>query len=231
MPKNVVRLPLIGMGPFVPGSFGAVDEQAIICQAICNCEKSTKASGRSDAQACVTRTLRTYDNAQGGLSTIKAEVPYDMSQNPPVPIMSKNHPGPTTGHPKGSRIPDVIIVKDPTKPPTQDNIKKVVEVKFPPDTLTADQAINYPIIAGSAPFETWTPDDPCYCRDKEKERVPREIRVEDLENALIAAALALAIAGLLLDDAAPGGQADDVLIPSLVKKLGEILSQLAPVYP
>ena len=34
-----------------------------------------------------------------------------------------------------SRRPDVVIVKDPNLPPTQDNIKHVVEIKFGTDTF------------------------------------------------------------------------------------------------
>jgi hypothetical protein len=58
-------------------------------------------------------------DASGQTTTIKAEVPYDMTKNPPAPIMSKNDPRRATrGSPKGSRIPDVVVVHDGTKPPT-----------------------------------------------------------------------------------------------------------------
>ncbi len=46
------------------------------------------------------------------------------------------------------RRPDVVIVNDPTKPPTQDNIKQVVEIKFPPDKMDERQELAYIRIAG-----------------------------------------------------------------------------------
>ena len=84
------------------------------------------------------------------MSKIKAEVTYDMTKNPPEPVMSRKDPGqPSHGkHPRGSRCPDVIIVKDPSKPPTQDNIERVIEIKIPPDTWGQDQHNDYKRIAG-----------------------------------------------------------------------------------
>jgi type VI secretion system secreted protein VgrG len=222
-PSNPVHLPVFGFGPVAPFKVGADLERAIICQAICNCESMRSSSGRKMAQQCVTTKLRQYDASMGGQSTIKAEVPYDMSQKPPAPIMSKNHPGPTTGHPKGSRIPDVILLHDGTKPPTQDNIKKVIEIKFPPDVLSRRQINDYPRIAGGAPFEVWGPDDPCRCEDKKKEPVPFALPIEDV---IASAILAFAIVVMVLDDAIPGGQADDPLLPPLIAKL---LEKLAPL--
>lgn len=46
------------------------------------------------------------------------------------------------------RRPDVVIVKDPTKPPTQDNIQQVVEMKFPPQETDRDQKRKDERIAG-----------------------------------------------------------------------------------
>jgi hypothetical protein len=42
----------------------------------------------------------------------------------------------------------VVIVNDPARPPTQDNIKQIVEMKFPPDKLTEVQEDAYKRIAG-----------------------------------------------------------------------------------
>jgi type VI secretion system secreted protein VgrG len=142
LPAAIHRLPVLGAGP-VPWT--AMNEEEIICEAICVCkalaDEQAADGERRKAQICVTQRLRAYDRALNGKSTIKAEVPYDMSQTPPTPIMSRNEPErPTFGRPKGSNIPDVVVVKDPEKPPTQDNIDKVIEIKFPPDKLTPDQA-------------------------------------------------------------------------------------------
>ena len=37
------------------------------------------------------------------------------------------------------RRPDIVIVHDATKPPTQENIKQIMEMKFPPDSLSEPQ--------------------------------------------------------------------------------------------
>jgi type VI secretion system secreted protein VgrG len=230
-PMELRRLPLLALSPIVPMNIGPDVETMVVCQAICNCKDARKISGRNGAQDCVTARLRAYDAALGGQSTIKAEVPYDMTTIPPSPLMSKNHPGPTTGRPAGSKIPDVIVVKDGSRPPTQDNIKKVIEIKFPPDDLTDDQLKEYPKIAGSAPFEVWGPNAPCMCGD---EPIKHPLDVPDMDVVTIFLLLA-ALAILIADDALPGGQADDILIPEVVRRLIErlalLISGMRPVFP
>ncbi|WP_407072487.1 VRR-NUC domain-containing protein [Pseudomonas aeruginosa] len=56
------------------------------------------------------------------------------------------HSGPGKGM---IRRPDVIIVQNPNRPPTQDNIKQVVEMKFPPDPRNTKQTEACKKIAGS----------------------------------------------------------------------------------
>ncbi|SDI45321.1 VRR-NUC domain-containing protein [Paraburkholderia phenazinium] len=46
------------------------------------------------------------------------------------------------------RRPNVVIVNNPSLPPTQDNIKNVVEIKFPPDKVDLKQQAAYEEIAG-----------------------------------------------------------------------------------
>ena len=226
MPKRIVRLPLLGM-PMGQFNHGGDPEKAIICQAICNCQSEgqtqTEAGEQRTMQWCVSRKLWAYDDALGNQSTINAECPYDMSQSPPAPIMSKNVPKrPTRRRPLGSKIPDIIIKKDPTKPPTQDNIKKVIEVKFGSDDIDDEHRDDYKRIAGSAPMEVWRPED-CNCGQEEPDLVPEPITVAD---AVLIMALLVAIAALLADDALPGGQADDVAIPPLIARL---MARLAPI--
>jgi hypothetical protein len=43
----------------------------------------------------------------------------------------------------GSRRPDVVVARDPQKPLTKQNIKEVIEVKFPPDRFDKDQQTAY----------------------------------------------------------------------------------------
>ncbi|XYH93890.1 VRR-NUC domain-containing protein [Sorangium sp. So ce1128] len=218
---------MLAFGPALPMTPGVDTEQAVICDAICFC-KDVRAgmSGRGGTRPsdCVTKRLRAYDKALGGQSTIKAEVPYDMSQSPPAPIMSKkDNRRPTQSKPGGSKVPDVVILKDPTRPPTQDNLKKVVEIKFPPDELKRGQARDYRRIAGSAPFEVWTPET-CGCGESEQEKAPIPDSVET-KDIVEAAALAVIVLVLILDDAV-GGQADDVLIPPALARLAQKLAPL-----
>jgi type VI secretion system secreted protein VgrG len=139
-------------------------ERGLICGAICSCD----AIGQK--QWCVSKALWAVDAAQDFKSTVKAEVPYDMSKRPPLPYMSKNDPWRATrGRPAGSRIPDVVVVKDGGRPPTQDNINQVVEIKFPPDVYGEGQEAAYTKIAGSkSKLVTLSPRE-CGC---EKKRQP-----------------------------------------------------------
>ncbi|WP_236086477.1 VRR-NUC domain-containing protein [Pseudomonas aeruginosa] len=99
------------------------------------------------------RRLGELDEILQGRSRYKPEVSYDMTKNPPQPILDSQAGNSPHGwipgwnskywdedpeHPpfkpgKGMiRRPDLIIVQNPNRPPTQDNIKQVVEMKFPP---------------------------------------------------------------------------------------------------
>jgi type VI secretion system secreted protein VgrG len=226
-PVKARRLPLLSIRPIVPFNIGPDIEQLMICSWICECDKFFK-DGRRASQNCLRQKGRLYDAAHGGQSRIKTEVPYDMSKNPPTPIMSKNHPGPTTGSPKGSKIPDLVLVHDGANPPTQDNIRKVIEVKFGDDNFDYDHRKEYKKIAGNAPLEEWTPDHPCMCNLKEP--IPEKEKVK-AEDVALAVALIVLAAIILADDAMPGGQLDDPLLGPIMQKLMELLSKLPPVIP
>jgi type VI secretion system secreted protein VgrG len=226
------RLPLIAFPPGVlppmptrpPGRGGGgplTPDEATLCGLICLCNADPAPHKRPSD--CLTSRLRALDAASGGTSRLKAEVPYDMSKDPPAPVMSRKEPErPSTGkHPKGSRAPDVVIVKDPSKPPTQDNIEEVIEVKFPTDRFRGNQGADYKRIAGAAPFETFGPER-CGCQDPER-RQEQEATAEDV---VVVALLAALVIILLIDDLAPGGQADDAAVPPLIAR---ILSRLAPL--
>ena len=65
-------------------------------------------------------------------------------------------------------MPDVIITEDSTKAPTQDNIKKVVEIKFPGDTWGTGQKVDYEEIARDpVDLKELSPDE-CGCGTKSK---------------------------------------------------------------
>ena len=227
------RLPLLsfppGLFPPMPTPAGGgggrplTPQEATICGLICICDANS--SPHSRPSDCLTARIRALDAASGHTSRMKAEVPYDMSKAPPAPIMSRKEPWrPSQGkHPKGCRAPDVVVVKDPSKPPTQDNIEEVIEVKFPTDQFRRDQAESYKGIAGDAPFEVFGPER-CGCpeRKQEQEQEPK-VTAEDVAEAAL---LALLVVVLILDDTLPGGQLDDAAIPPAIAR---ILSRIAPL--
>jgi Rhs element Vgr protein len=167
-----------------PGMTAA--ERAVICKTICECNQSAplSASGAQLKQQCVSAKLEAMDAASGHRSTIKSEVSYNMTTEPPTPIMvndNSTRPHPWNKYPgqkvpdfipgKGMmRRPDAVIVNNPNLPPTQDNLRSVVEIKFPPQPLDREQDDEYRRIAGSnAQLEHLSPQE-CGC--PEKQRVP-----------------------------------------------------------
>jgi type VI secretion system secreted protein VgrG len=152
-----------------------------------------------------------------------------MSQDPPAPIMSRNDPSrPTHRRPDGSKVPDVVLVKDPTKPPTQDNIRKIIEMKFEGDPVKFGQTRLFEKIAGpGTPVEIWTPET-CGCGQEEPDRVPIPQTQPDpaRKHGGEVLFLVLAILVLLADDVLlPGvGGADDPAILPLLARLKMILA-------
>ncbi|MFN3416624.1 MAG: VRR-NUC domain-containing protein [Caldimonas sp.] len=187
----------------------AFEDKRVLCSAVCKCKDTPGVAqdGRSLKQACVSGRLRTLDQLLHHRSPYKSEVNYDMTRQPPEPIMDaaaqtkphdwlpgfiKKHWETDHGYPhlKGAgmvRRPDVVIVKDPAKPPTQDNIKQVVEIKFPPDTWSKEQKADYERIAGAPhKLEKLEPAD-CDCAQPEPD--PPKIPIEQLGAAATAARL------------------------------------------
>jgi hypothetical protein len=180
-------------------------DKKVLCSALCHCDKAPDIGkdGQQLKQVCVARTMKEVDKQLDHRSPYKQEINYDMTKNPPEPIMDSQVP--TKGHDwlpgwidkyfgKGSdpdapqvpfkagtgqiRRPDVVIVKDPSLPPTQDNIKQIVEMKFPPDELRPDQEDAYIDIAGDQrKLKTLKPSD-CNCDQSEPE--PPKMPVEEM---------------------------------------------------
>lgn len=173
-------------------------DKRVLCSAICYCSSTPNISqdGRSLKQACVAQRLGELDEIVQGRSPYRPEVSYDMTKNPPQPILDSQTGSAAHGwipgwiskywdqdpeHPpfkpgKGMiRRPDVVIVNDPSKPATQDNIKQVVEMKFPPDPPNQRQADAYAEIAGDeAKVVEMKPDD-CDCsQENQDSKVPVE---------------------------------------------------------
>lgn len=166
-----------GTGTTTPVSSGlsrlAPPDQSVLCSAICKCQATPGIGkdGRKLNQVCVSSRLKELDKVLQGRSPYKPEVNYDMTQEPPEPIMNSEDATQPHGWLRGwidkywgdpdkdrpewkasrgyVRRPDVVIVNDPTISPTQDNIRMVVEIKFPNDDPGTGQMKAYERIAGS----------------------------------------------------------------------------------
>jgi hypothetical protein len=110
---------------------------------------------------------------------------YDMGP-PPTPMLgdvksatmrdASGEPLPLPGGDRpvipGSRRPDVVVPLDPTKPPGPGNIKRIFEVKFPPDTPGPGQIKAYEQIASpNGEVTVVGPDDPCECKGRHKPKL------------------------------------------------------------
>jgi hypothetical protein len=180
-------------------------DKKVLCSAMCQCQTQPNigADGRRLKQECVSGRLKSLDAAMLHTSPYKAEYTYDMTKRPPMPFLDKEVPtkaknlfpgwttilwpkDPTRPQPYKAgqgytRRPDVVIVKDPSKPPTQDNIKQVVEMKFPDDTFGRGQRQDYITIAGGS--EKMVPLELSDCDCNQKDPDPPKIPVEQLGKA------------------------------------------------
>lgn len=173
----------------------AVDEidKKLLCSIMCCCRENPapSSSGKSDLyQECVKQTLNSADAKLNGHSRYKAEISYDMISNEqPTPLMHRDANGNDTtvgsthwqtraqqidgymsskGH---VRRPDVTVVRDPYQPPYQDNIEKIVEMKFD-DQITKEQQDAYEIIAGDPDkFQLIEEKKDCNCIEGEPEPI------------------------------------------------------------
>jgi hypothetical protein len=189
-------------------------DKKVLCSAICKCKDTPGIGkdGRSLKQSCVSGRLKALDGVLDHRSPYKPEVNYDMTKQPPAPIMdsgveTKGHdwlPGWITKYwskpdEQGAvrppfqagegmiRRPDVVIVNDPVKPPTQDNIKQVVEIKFPPDKRDLRQNAAYTQIAGDENKLVLMGPEDCDCDQPEHESI--KVPAEALSKAAAAAGL------------------------------------------
>lgn len=175
-------------------------DKKVLCSAMCKCQSQPNVGidGRSLKQQCVSSGLKGLDEALTHRSPYKPEVTYDMTKRPPEPFMDKEvatkgrdlfptwtqkiwpqdptRPVPYKPGRGYTRRPDVIIVKDPAKPPTQDNIKQVVEMKFPDDPYRPGQRDDYARIAGGRDKMVELEFNDCDCNksEPEKSKVPVE---------------------------------------------------------
>ncbi|WP_421376816.1 VRR-NUC domain-containing protein [Paraburkholderia sp. DD10] len=186
-----VRLPRLPLDP---------KDKAVLCAQICACNQSpdVSTSGGKLKQQCVSKRLAARDQQMGGRSVYKPEINYDMSKTPPEPItlskdpmtphpflpawIEKYWPGGLSQYESGVgniRRPDCVIVKDPSVPATQDNIKTVVEMKFPPDRpSTMQRALDRRIAGRNAGAVVMGPED-CDCSHTQPETAPQTSEATD----------------------------------------------------
>ncbi|WP_081060361.1 nuclease [Burkholderia territorii] len=176
-------------------------DKAKLCPVMCSCNSIgvwTRGGGRLLRQKCVKERLD-FENARsvrdtGEKTPYVPEVSYNMTTNPPSPIMSENDPliphdnlldyirnswpGKMAGYLAGkgagkaqTRRPDVVIVNDPSQPPVQSNIRAVVEMKFD-DDFGPGQEDAYRRIAGDD--DKYAPLDraDCGCGNDAREKQP-----------------------------------------------------------
>ena len=64
-------------------------DKKVLCSAVCHCTSTPNLSqdGKSLKQACVAQRLGELDEVLQGRSPYKPEVSYDMTKNPPQPIL------------------------------------------------------------------------------------------------------------------------------------------------
>lgn len=143
------------------------------------CDRMCEISGTSGRkQAIIEKALKALDIAMSFKSTFKAEVPFDMKTL--EPIMSKNQPGRATNNwfIPGHRRPDVVITNG--GPPTRDNIKYIVEMKFKGDSLSKGQQAAYEKIAGSKDkFFVLEEGENCHCDDGDDGDDGNKVPVEE----------------------------------------------------
>lgn len=130
-----------------PAMQAALDnaDRELLCAIFCCCDKnpglsqSDSGKERNQYQACVHQTLRLADEQMGFKGRYKSEVSYVISTKQPVMVQGTepddNFPAINAAHPGDIRRPDVVIVKNPSQPPTTDNIERIIEMKFKRDRV------------------------------------------------------------------------------------------------
>ena len=116
----------------VCGSAGFEDEidRKALCELLCCCAKNAP----ERPSGCVTAVLWDVEDKMQNGGYYKADAPYQSDGS--LATSRTNPDRATRSKPSGSRIPDVVVVEDPSKPPTLDNIRRVYEMKIGDDDFT-----------------------------------------------------------------------------------------------
>jgi hypothetical protein len=110
----------------------ADDELAFLCKLMCACLAGPESNtiGQRQFQACVEQMLQANASAKDNPYYRGQQYPNVTPEQGYDPPRNGNPPMPRTDGQTGYRAPDSMITNDPSKPPTQDNIKLLVEMKF-----------------------------------------------------------------------------------------------------
>lgn len=164
-------------------------DNKILCGLMCCCAENPAQgpAGTNQHQLCVHQTLKAVNTALGGMSRYKSEYSFNMNENPPSPFMHREG-GADTLEPSTSwltraiqeipgfqggkglvRRPDIVIVRKPHRPPSTDNIARIVEMKFQGDLSNAEAERGYRrIVGGDADrFSVMQEGTSCKCGEDE----------------------------------------------------------------
>lgn len=172
-----------------------IPDLRLLCWIYCCCRNNPvpSQSGKTNGyQQCVTNTLDQANDALGGRSRYRPEQAYNMTTEPPTPLMSRNDPmvrSRNWPYNPGNyvedfqarqgqiRVPDVVIVRDVSRPPTQDNISQIVEMKFTEAGFDPAQTNAYRRIHPNVTEMDGRNGTNCDC--EEWERKGRELELQD----------------------------------------------------
>ncbi len=192
-----------------PATRKAADD-ALICK-LCCCCLNNPVVGEAEQnlmQNCMDKIFKSADKLLGFNSRYKSEISYDMTQSPPSPFMHRIEGQDTTesthswmgrayhdienyGPRRGMvRRPDLVIVDDPCVPPTQNNIERVVEIKFRNDKRSVQQDAAYSEIVGNPKkydiFRIGTQptkgEKGCDCQQQQQQPEPATVPAEETEK-------------------------------------------------
>lgn len=165
-------------------------DEKMLCAVFCCCSNNPVPGegGQGGYDTCASQTLSAAERFMDNDSRFKSQVSYNMRPDTPEPLMERGLFGGLTtesipwtrggiehiknrigqdGFPYQSgdaRRPDVVIVRDPSRPPTPDNVSRVVDFKFT-DSLNRAQEDAYARIGGQPPLVI--DSEKCDCSDDE----------------------------------------------------------------
>ncbi len=167
-------------------------DDKVLCEVMCCCSNNPctgSEAGTNQRQGCVSSTLQAADEVLHHQSRYKPdEMGQDTTQKSDrwQTRARQEIPGYRGGQ-GDVRRPDVIIVKDPSKPPYQDNIDRVVEMKFKGDSLGEGQEESYETIVGDRDqLMIMVEGKNCTCADNdgELEPVPQPVAIPEEEPSV-----------------------------------------------